>query len=251
MRRSLQLAAAFVVLSIVVTVGLLRPVDRYAAHHLQPFNVDNLAATMAPSEPPRALRPILRGERSVGITLGAFAFAPADTGSALVLAAGAAVLLRRRGRTWPQALVWVAAVVAALAVEVAGKLVVPQVQFGPPSHALGVTIEGSYPSGHASRAVIVAAMAVVLWRRVYPLAIAWVVFVVGVLELGGLHTPSDIAGGLLLGGALTCAALAFDGQPTRAGDPRPAVQSGGRAPAQAPRPADLQAPPGAADGGRR
>jgi hypothetical protein len=83
------------------------------------------------------------------------------------------------------------------------------------------------------------------------LVIAWVLFVTTVLELGGLHVPSDIAGGFLVGGGLACAAIAYGGGSTRAVTPDPAVQSGGHAPAQASRPADVQAPPGAADAGGR
>jgi membrane-associated phospholipid phosphatase len=88
-------------------------------------------------------------------------------------------------------------------------------------------------------------MAAALWPRLRLWAIAWVVLVTGLLELGGLHVPSDIAGGLLAGGALVAAAAA-----ACAGRPGPRqrpLQSGGHAAPQAPRPADLEAPPGAAD----
>jgi membrane-associated phospholipid phosphatase len=219
--------------------------------HLQPFSPDSVATRMAPSEPQNAITPILHGERSLAMSLGALAFLPADTTSALLLALAAAVVLRRRGRPWRLAVVWVAAVAVGLAAEVAGKLVIPQMTIGPPSEVFGITIDGSYPSGHTTRSVIVAAMVAALWPRARLMAVAWVVYVTCVLELGGLHVPSDIAGGFLLGGALACAALAYDRDRTRTLDPRPVVQSGGRAPAKAPRPADLQAPPGAADGGGR
>ena len=112
-------------------------------------------------------------------------------------------------------------------------------QFGqPPSTALGVTIDGTYPSGHTIRSVILAVMVAALWPRTRVLAAGWVVFVATVLELGALHVPSDIAGGMLAGGALACVAIA--------------VQSGGHAALQASGPPHILPPAGAAEGrGRR
>jgi membrane-associated phospholipid phosphatase len=234
MRRASILAAAFAILTIVVAAHGLRPADRYAIDHLQPFSPDNTAGTIAPALPQRALRPILAGDRSPAEAVAAIAFAPADSISALVLAAvAAAILLRRRRPRWVAG-IWIGAVGVGLAVEGTGKLLVPQIQFSPPSTTLGITLHNTYPSGHSMRAVIVAAMVTALWPRARLLAIAWVVYVTAVLELGGLHVPSDIAGGLLIGGAIVCAAVA--------------LQSGGHAALQAPRPSHVHPPAGAADG---
>jgi len=60
--------------------------------------------------------------------------------------------------------------------------------------------DSSFPSGHALRAVLVAFAIARSWPRVRPLAVAWVVASVVLLQLAGWHTPSDLAGGLLLGG---------------------------------------------------
>ena len=234
MRRATILAGAFAILTIVVAAHALRPVDRYAIDHLQPFNADNVATTIAPALPQRALRPILAGDRSAAQTVAAIAFAPADSISALVLAAVAAAILVRRGRPWPEAGAWLGAVAAGLAVEGLGQLAVPQIQFSPPSTTFGVTLHNTYPSGHSMRAVIVAAMATALWPRLRLPAVVWVVYVTAVLELGGLHVPTDIAGGLLAGGALACAAVA--------------LQSGGHAALQATRPPHLHPSAGPADG---
>jgi membrane-associated phospholipid phosphatase len=250
MRRAVLLAAAFLVLTAAVQAGLLRSADRYAIHHLQPLADTSIALTVAPADPVNALQPIVRGERSFLVSAAALAFAPADTLSAIVLVAGASVLFVRRGR--PRAAVaWPAALAAALAIEGLGKLYVSQIQFAPVSIIFGVTVNGSYPSGHTTRSVLLAALATVLWPRARGWVIAWVLFVTTVLELGGLHVPSDIAGGFLVGGGLACAAIAYGGGSTRAVTPDPAVQSGGHAPAQASRPADVQAPPGPADAGSR
>ena len=251
MRLALVLVAAFAVLTAAVAADALRPVDRYAIHHLQPFAPDSVAGTIAPSEPENAIKPILRGHRSFAESLGALAFAPADTISALVLAAGATILLRRRGSPWRAGGIWIVALVAGLVVEVTGKLVIPQIAYSPPSTVFGVTITGTYPSGHTTRSVIVAAMVVSLWPRFLPLALAWVAYVTAVLELGGLHVPSDIAGGFLIGGGLAAAALAYSRDATRAESPIAALQSARRALTQAPRSADVQGSLRPADGGGR
>jgi membrane-associated phospholipid phosphatase len=251
MRLPLVLLAAFAVLAVAVAADGLRPVDRYAIHHLMPYADDSVAATIAPSEPWNAIRPIVRGHRSVAQSLGAIAFAPADSASALLLAAGATLLIRRRRGPWRAGAIWIAAVLAGLVVEVIGKLVIPQIQYTYSSVIFGVTISGTFPSGHTTRSVIVAAMAVTLWPRLLPLAVAWVVYVTSVLELGGLHVPSDIAGGFLLGGALATTAILYGREAIRAESPVAAIQSARRALAQAPRPADVPGPHRPADGGGR
>ena len=99
MRLAAALGSAFAILTVAVAAHALRPVDRFAVDHLQPFRSDNVAGTIAPSKPERAIRPILDGERSPAESVAALLFAPADSGSALLLAACAAVVLRRRGRS--------------------------------------------------------------------------------------------------------------------------------------------------------
>jgi membrane-associated phospholipid phosphatase len=60
------------------------------------------------------------------------------------------------------------------------------------SHIVG--FDSSFPSGHTLRTILVAA------AFAHPLAAAWAVASIVVIELAGWHTPSDIAGGLLLAG---------------------------------------------------
>jgi len=251
MRLALVLLAAFVVLTGLVAAHALRPVDRYAMHHLMPYDSDSVAGTIAPSEPENAVEPIAHGHRSLAQSIAAVAFAPADSISALLLAATATVVIRRRRGPWRAGLVWIAALLAGLAVEGLGKLLIPQVKFTYASVVFGVKIEGTYPSGHTMRSVIVATMIVSLWPRIRPLAIAWVVYVTAVLELGGLHVPSDIAGGYLIGGALAVAALTYSRDAIRAESPVAALQSARRALAKAPRPAHVPAAPRPAEGGAR
>ena len=59
--------------------------------------------------------------------------------------------------------------------------------------------DSSFPSGHALRAVIVGGAAALLWPRFRALAIGWTVAAIALLLLAGWHTPTDIAGGVVLG----------------------------------------------------
>jgi membrane-associated phospholipid phosphatase len=251
MRLALVLLAAFLVLTGLVAAHALRPVDRYAMDHLMPYASDSVAGTIAPSEPENAVKPIVHGHRSLAQSIAALAFAPADSISALVLAGVATAVIRRRRGPWRAGLVWIAALLTGLAVEGLGKLLIPQIKFTYSSVVLGVKIEGTYPSGHTMRSVIVATMIVSLWPRVRPFAIAWVLYVTAVLELGGLHVPSDIAGGYLIGGALAVAALTYSREAIQAESPIAALQSARRALAKAPRPADVQGSSRPAPGGSR
>lgn len=64
--------------------------------------------------------------------------------------------------------------------------------------------DSSYPSGHMLRAVLVAAAVALNWPRLTSWLCAWCGLAAIMLEVAGYHTPSDIAGGLVLG-ALTIA----------------------------------------------
>jgi membrane-associated phospholipid phosphatase len=85
-----------------------------------------------------------------------------------------------------------ALLVAAVAVETLCKEVLtrPELHHGT-RHV--VPFDDSFPSGHTLRAVIVAGALASPW------ATAWAVAAIVVLQLAGWHTPTDIAGGLLLG----------------------------------------------------
>jgi membrane-associated phospholipid phosphatase len=250
MRRAVLLGAAFVILTVAVEAGLLRPLDRFAIHHLQPLSGSSLAQTVAPPDPLVALRPVVHDHRSLLVSAGAVAFAPADTFAAVTIVAATSILLYRRGRR-REALAWPVALLAGLAIEGIGKGLVDQIRFAPSTTILGVTLNGSYPSGHTIRSVILATMVATVWPRTRPWVIAWVVLVTSLLELGGLHVPSDIVGGFLAGGALACAAVAYGRPPNRAVAGHRTIQSGDHAPRQAPEPANVQGPPGAAGRGTR
>jgi membrane-associated phospholipid phosphatase len=85
-----------------------------------------------------------------------------------------------------------ALLVAAVAVETLCKetLTRPELHHGA-RHV--VAFDDSFPSGHTLRAVLVAGAIASPW------ATAWAVAAIVLLQLAGWHTPTDVAGGLLLG----------------------------------------------------
>ena len=73
-----------------------------------------------------------------------------------------------------------------------------------------VGFDSSWPSGHALRCALVAAALAAAWPRLcVPLGI-WLAAVVVLLELAGLHTPTDLVGGLLLATAAVAGAAAVE-----------------------------------------
>jgi membrane-associated phospholipid phosphatase len=69
--------------------------------------------------------------------------------------------------------------------------------------------DSSFPSGHALRTVLIAVAVATAWPRLAFAAAAWATASVVLLLLGGWHTPSDLAGGVVLGllGAAAAGAL--------------------------------------------
>jgi membrane-associated phospholipid phosphatase len=73
-----------------------------------------------------------------------------------------------------------------------------------------VAFDSSWPSGHALRSALVAAALAAAWPRLrIPLAL-WLAAAVVLLELAGFHTPTDLAGGLLLATAAAAGAVALE-----------------------------------------
>ena len=121
--------------------------------------------------------------------------------SALVFGVAGLVLWRRGSRT--VAVVCWATWFVANALEAATKLALPKPalhreQDGVTYHV--VPFDHSFPSGHTVRAVLLAALVALVWRRFAWPAAVWAVLVVPVcLVAGSSHVPSDVAGGLLFG----------------------------------------------------
>jgi membrane-associated phospholipid phosphatase len=185
-------AAAFAALAALVAHGDLTSIDQWAIDHAMPGADFRGTSTVA-----SALVPLWdvhwHGVAHVAaelVTLPA-SFTPA---TAIV----AAACLRLRGRAG-------VAFAAAYALGNAVEVLVKGTLTRPTLHAHGVHLAGfdsSYPSGHTIRTVLVALTVTYAWPRARRWAVLWAVSSIAMIELGGQHVPSDIAGGLLVVAAL-------------------------------------------------
>jgi membrane-associated phospholipid phosphatase len=118
-----------------------------------------------------------------------------------------AVLWRRGARAAAGA--WAAAFVAGNVVAAAAGALVARPHLYEPlprSVAWVSAFETSFPGDDAVRVVLVAALVAAVVPRILPLAAVWAGASFVLLELAGFHTPSDLAGALLLGVCLVAAA---------------------------------------------
>jgi membrane-associated phospholipid phosphatase len=199
MRSVLALGAAFGLVAGLVAAGAFDAVDSFAVHHLMPGLGTN-------RETPSLLEsaiPFFHQDRTTTVerVANVLTLPASPLPSLLLLGAGCLLLWRRGARS--EALLWAAAWVAGNAIELLCKTVVerpalfvhqPGRRY--PDHVF--PFDSSYPSGHTLRALLLAAVAVRLWRRWWPLFLAWAVTVVVALEVAGEHAPSDLLGGVLL-----------------------------------------------------
>jgi membrane-associated phospholipid phosphatase len=166
-----------------------------------------------PGPPPTLLEslvPLLHaGFHPVGAGVAQIVILPGQALISLLLVLTASWRLWRSGRV-DAAAAWPAAWLVATAVE----LVFRHTLTRPALNRDGVHVvafDSSWPSGHALRCTIVAAALATAWPRLrVPLAV-WLVAVVVLLELAGFHTPTDIAGGLLLATVAVAGVVTFSG----------------------------------------
>jgi membrane-associated phospholipid phosphatase len=194
---ALVAALALCVLGVLVARGAFTGIDQYAVRHWMPF--------ARPASGTSSWLGRLLSWPAGGLGPGGALRLPASAGlSALLVPVLAALLWRRRRRAL--ALLLLGAFAVANLAEGFGKLVITkpalfQLVDGSPTLA---GYPHSFPSGHVARAALVAALATAVWPRLWPLFWGWFVAVVISAELDGIHTPSDILGGLLL----ACAVIA-------------------------------------------
>ncbi len=204
LRAALALAAAFAALAVLNALGVFDPVDAFAVAHLMP-GLDPVHCNGKPSLLD-ALRPFgcgTSGPADVATDLWLY---PASAPVSAAAVCACAFALRRRGRR-RAALLWPAALAAGVAVEVLVKEVVRR----PALVASGrhvVAFDGSLPSGHALRSLLLAATIACLWRRAGIVAALWAASVLPILVLAGWHTPSDVVAGAVLGATAAAAVLA-------------------------------------------
>jgi membrane-associated phospholipid phosphatase len=197
--------AAFVALAGLVASGATTGLDQWAVDHAMPLaGTVSAAPTTLDSIVP--FRHLLLHPVGVGVTQ--IVTLPGQVVFSLLLVLVAARRLWTRGRS-EAAVCLTAAWFVAVAVEVVFRHTLTR----DPLYRNGVHLVGfdmSWPSGHALRCALVAAALAVAWPRLrIPLGV-WLLTVVVLLELAGLHTPTDLVGGLLLATAAVAGAVAVE-----------------------------------------
>jgi len=184
--------AAFAALAVLVAHGTLTRIDQWSVDHLMPGAAFSGKPTLAD-----AVVPLLGAQWHPALhAVSEIVTVPASFTPALVIVAAAGARLRGRAAA-ALGLAFVAGNVA--------EIVVKSTLTRPALYAHGVRLTGfasSFPSGHTIRTILVALALAWAWPRSRWWALAWSAASIAFLVLGGHHVPSDIAGGLLLGGAL-------------------------------------------------
>jgi membrane-associated phospholipid phosphatase len=187
-RSAFLLSAAYAALAVAVAAGVFSGLDQWAVDHAMPGGRFTGKASLFD-----ALVPLAGTHWSSAWSVAANVV----TVPASFLVAVAITLWRSR----PLAVL----LVAGTAVETVCKHVLtrPDLHHG----ALHVVaFDDSFPSGHTLRAVVVAGAVAQPWGA------AWAVASIVLLQLAGWHTPTDIAGGILLGLLALLGARALGGR---------------------------------------
>ena len=176
-RLAARLGAAFLALTVAEQIGATAPLDRLLEQHTETLASGNWSLLALAADPVVV---------------------------AVVLAAALLAMWRRSPKVHP--LAWAAAFLVGQLVELALKWQVGQIPLNEPERVLGVwVLAGSYPSGHAMRAVLLAGLASAVaprWRWL------WVAYAAGMTAwvlISGMHLCTDTLGGVLLGGMLVAA----------------------------------------------
>jgi membrane-associated phospholipid phosphatase len=189
LRGAVVLAVAYATLAVLVAAGAFTGVDQWAVDHLMPSSAFHHA------------RPGLL-EAAVPLLHQRFDSPLAIAADIVTLPAAALVSLAILGfASRVTGIGLLAAWATGSAVELLCKHVLVRPALYDGSFHIAA-FDSSFPSGHALRAVIVAYAVARLWPRARRVAIVWVVASVVLLQRAGWHTPTDLAGGLLLGGVL-------------------------------------------------
>jgi membrane-associated phospholipid phosphatase len=180
-------------------------IDRWAVSHAMPF-------AGPPGGPPTLLESVVplyhAPFQPLGVAIAELVTLPGQVVVSFLLVAVAAVALWRQGRR-AAALAWPGVWILASALEVVFRHTLSRpALYRDGIHLVG--LDASWPSGHALRCTIVACALGAAWPRLrIPLAI-WLVAAVVLLELAGFHTPTDVAGGLLVATVAAACAVAFE-----------------------------------------
>ena len=197
---------AFAVLAGLVMAGSLSAIDQYAVDHWMPNFQPSSGSTSGSLA--HQFYPHLGSPLEAFCNLWTFPASPVVSGALVALCC---VVLVRRGL--PAAgLTWGGAWVAGNLAEVVGK----HFLYRPALHAVvnGMRVSfgsfaHSFPSGHALRAVITAAVLATVWKRAALPALLWALVALPALVVAAAHTPSDIVGGVLVAVLAILTARAF------------------------------------------
>ncbi|HEU5216470.1 MAG TPA: phosphatase PAP2 family protein [Gaiellaceae bacterium] len=199
-------AAAFAALAGLVASGATTGLDQWAVDHAMPF-------AGKPGPPPTLVSSLVplyhESFHRLGHTVAEIVTLPGQVVVSFVLVAIAAVALWRRGRV-AAAVSWPLVLLLATSVEVVFRETLTR----PALYSHGVHLvafDSSWPSGHTLRCTVAAAALATAWSRLRPLLAIWLAAVVVLLELAGFHTPTDIAGGLLLATIAAAGAVLLEG----------------------------------------
>lgn len=180
-RSTALLSCAFGALAVLVAVGAFTRIDQWAVDHLMPgANFHHPQTGLLDG-----LVPLLHSRWD----------SPYDVAANIVTLP--AVFLFSLAIAFASSRRLAIALVAAVAVEVLCKELLTRPALHNGSFA---TFDSSFPSGHALRTVIVAGAIASAWPRAGRVAAAWAIGAIVLLLLAGWHTPTDLAGGVLLGG---------------------------------------------------
>lgn len=179
--------AAFAALAGLVASGALNGFDQWACDHVMPLAGPPIGGPPSILE---SLVPLLHAAwRPAGVAVAQIVTLPGQVLISFVLVAVGAWKLRAPG--------WIVAWLGSTAVE----FVLRHILTRPALYRGGVHVtafDSSWPSGHALRCALVAAVLATAWPRARWLLAAWLVASVVLLEIAGFHAPTDLAGGLLL-----------------------------------------------------
>ena len=182
-RSAALLACVFAALAALVAAGAFTRLDQWSIDHLMPGG----SFRHVPGSLFNGLVPLLHSGWGSGYAIAVNIV----TLPASFLIALAIVALCSR--------VLAVALVAAVGVEVICKELLTRPALYKGSFHIAA-FDSSFPSGHTLRTLLVAAAVSLRWPRARPFAIVWAIVSLVLILLAGWHTPSDLAGGVVLAG---------------------------------------------------
>ena len=188
--------AAFAGVATAVALGGFTGIDQWSLDHAMPW----LAPVTRSAGFASNLLPFTHATAATEIPAELWRY-PASAPISAVLVIGGGSYLWRQGHA-VRAIAWSVAWIVGNAVEIVGKDVIrrPTLHISWRGSIVQMpTFDDSFPSGHALRAILVAALLASVWPRVRPAIALWLTITLALLVVTNAHTPSDVLGGVLAG----------------------------------------------------